>query len=46
MGLIETRLRADGYDEDTIKFRMDRSEAIFKEYLENDIYKNVIIKTE
>ncbi len=43
MGLIETRLRADGYDEDTIKFRMDRSEAIFKEYLENDIYKNVII---
>lgn len=43
MGLIETRLRADGYDEDTIKFRMERSEAIFKEYLENDIYKNVII---
>lgn len=43
MGLIETRLRADGYDEDTIKFRMERSESIFKEYLENDIYKNVII---
>lgn len=43
MGLIETRLRADGYDEDTIKFRMERSETIFKEYLENDIYKNVII---
>lgn len=43
MGLIEARLRADGYDEDTIRFRMERSEAIFKEYLENDIYKNVII---
>lgn len=43
MGLIESRLKADGYDEDTIKFRMERSEAIFKEYLENDIYTNVII---
>ncbi|MEZ3436599.1 MAG: hypothetical protein K1W34_18720 [Lachnospiraceae bacterium] len=43
MGLIEARLKEDGYDEDTIKFRIERSEAIFKEYLENDIYTNVII---
>ena len=43
MGLIEKRLIDDGYDEDTIKFRMERSELLFNEYLENDIYKNVII---
>lgn len=43
MGLIESRLKADGYDEDTIKFRMERSQLVFEEYLENDIYKNVII---
>ncbi len=43
MGLIEQRLRNDGYDDDTIKFRLERSEAVFNEYLENDIYKNVII---
>lgn len=43
MGLIETRLRQDGYDDDTIKFRIERSEAVFKDYLENDIYRNVII---
>lgn len=43
MGLIESRLRADGYDDDTIRFRIERSEAVFKDYLENDIYSNVII---
>ncbi len=43
MGLIESRLKQDGYDEDTIKFRMERSESIFEEYLANDIYRNVII---
>lgn len=43
MGLIEQRLKNDGYDDDTIKFRLERSEAVFNEYLENDIYKNVII---
>lgn len=43
MGLIESRLKRDGYDEETIKFRVERSESVFEEYLENDIYKNVII---
>lgn len=43
MGLIETRLREDGYDDDMIKFRVERSQVVFKEYLENDIYRNVII---
>lgn len=43
MGLIEARLKADGYDDETIKFRMERSELVFNEYLENDIYYNVII---
>ena len=43
MGLIEKRLKNDGYDDDMIKFRVDRSEAVFNEYLENDIYKNIII---
>ena len=42
MGLIETRLRDDGYDDDMIKFRVDRSQVVFKEYLENDIYRNVM----
>jgi guanylate kinase len=43
MGLIEKRLKADGYDDDMIKERIDRSEIVFEEYLENDIYRNVII---
>lgn len=43
MGLIEDRLKKDGYDEETIKFRLERSEVVFNEYLENDIYRNVII---
>lgn len=43
MGLIESRLKSDGYDDETIKFRMERSEAVFNDYLENDIYSNVII---
>lgn len=43
MGLIESRLRLDGYDDETIKFRMERSQLVFNEYLENDIYSNVII---
>ena len=43
MGLIESRLKNDGYDDDNIKFRMERSELVFQDYLENDIYKNVII---
>lgn len=43
MGLIESRLKSDGYDDETIKFRMERSELVFQDYLENDIYKNIII---
>lgn len=43
MGLIESRLREDGYDDDVIKLRLERSEAVFKDYLENDIYRDVII---
>lgn len=43
MALVENRLRADGYDSDMIKFRVERSEMVFKDYLENDIYQNVII---
>lgn len=43
MGLIEKRLKDDGYDEDMVRFRLERSESVFNEYLENDIYKNVII---
>lgn len=43
MGLIESRLREDGYDDDVIRLRLERSEAVFKDYLENDIYQDVII---
>lgn len=43
MGLIESRLRKDGYDDEVIKLRLERSEAVFKDYLENDIYRDVII---
>ena len=43
MGLIESRLREDGYDDDVINLRLERSEAVFKDYLENDIYRDVII---
>jgi guanylate kinase len=43
MGLIEARLREDGYDDDMIKFRVERSQAVFNEYLENDIYRNIVI---
>ena len=43
-GLIEARLRQDGYDDDNIRFRMERSRVTFEEYLSNDdIYKEVII---
>ena len=43
MGLIEERLKKDGYSIDIIRHRLERSKTIFDEYLENDIYKNVII---
>jgi guanylate kinase len=43
MGLIKKRLRKDGYDKETIQLRISRSEAAFAEYLENDIFRNVII---
>jgi len=43
MGLIEKRLRDDGYSEDMIKFRLERSDTVFDDYLKHDIYHDVII---
>ncbi|MDR0914487.1 MAG: hypothetical protein LBM65_04920 [Oscillospiraceae bacterium] len=43
MGLIEKRLQEDGYDSQSIRFRVERSNLVFQDYLENDIYRNVII---
>jgi guanylate kinase len=43
MGLIERRLQQDGHDSESIKFRIERSNLVFQDYLENDIYRNVII---
>ena len=44
-GLIEQRLISDGYDREMIEFRLKRSDEVFRDYLENDIYEMIIINS-
>jgi guanylate kinase len=41
--LIEQRLRNEGYDDDAIHFRLERSESVWDDYVEFDDFNDVII---
>lgn len=41
--LVEDRLRADGYSQEKIEFRLKRSESCWEDYLENDYLETPII---
>ena len=43
--LIVQRMIEDGYDDEMISFRLKRSDEVFRDYLENDIYEMILINS-
>ena len=42
-GLVEDRLKKDGYDDESIIFRIDRSKDIWNDYIEFDDFSDIVI---